>query len=355
MDNKKTTEAEMLQRLSGGRLILPPLIVRSYLRLSGPPNDVDARIELTLPGEQEGFWFAVEAKSRSTPQIVQAAVAGAKAGAKEGDRPMIYVPYLSNEHLAELEEQRVSGIDLCGNGIVIIPDRLYVARSGRPNQYRDRRMLSNPYRGRSAIVARMLLTQPRWESLNKLTQAIEEKGLTLSLAQASKAVHAMQEDLIVSKDTRAIVLREPLRLLDKLGSEWKKPWIRSRQALRLQTGVQAINALSSSDVLKWAMAGESSVSRYATFSQGGPRKVIVSSLPLAMTILNASPEPLPSFADVELIETDEEGFFIDAETDENGVRWASRLQTWLELQAGDARQKDAATEIRSQILGRVKQ
>ena len=316
---------------------------------------MDARIELALPGETEGFWFVVEAKSRSTPQTVQAAVASAKAAAKENDRPMIYVPYLSHERLEELEQRQVSGIDLCGNGVVIVPGRLYVARSGQPNRYPDRRALSNPYRGRSAIVARMLLTQPRWDSLNKLTKAIQEKGAMLSLGQASKAVQAMHEDLIVSKDAGSIVLREPLRLLDKLGSEWRAPRVRARQALRLQTGAEGLNVLSSNNLLKWVVAGESSVSRYATFSQGGPRKIVVSSLPLAMTILHGSPESVPSFAHVELIETEESGIFFEAETDENGVRWASRLQTWLELQAGDARQKEAASELRKQILKRVQQ
>ena len=61
-------------------------------------------------------------------------------------------------------------------------------------------------------------------------------------------------------------------------------------------------------------------------------------------------ESIPSFADLELLETDEPGFFFETSTDENGVRWASRLQTWLELQAGDARQQAAARDMQRQIL-----
>ena len=59
---------------------------------------------------------------------------------------------------------------------------------------------------------------------------------------------------------------------------------------------------------------------------------------------------MPSFADLELFETDEPGFFFETTTDENGMRWASRLQTWLELQAGDARQQEAARDVRRQIV-----
>jgi hypothetical protein len=87
-------------------------------------------------------------------------------------------------------------------------------------------------------------------------------------------------------------------------------------------------------------------------SQGGPRKIAVSSLPLALTLLDGLPEPIPNFADVELLETEEAGFYFGNEIDGKGDRWASRLQAWLELQSGDARQQDVAKDIRSQILSR---
>jgi hypothetical protein len=351
---KKITETQMLSRFKSGTILLPPLIVRGYMELRGTRDYADARIEVGLPGETAGAWFVVEAKSRSTPQVIQAAVARAKAAAQQSEElPMIQVPYLSSERLAELEQEMVSGVDLCGNGVVIVPGRLYVVRSGQPNQYRDTRALSNPYRGRSALVGRMLMSRPTWHSLNKLRQAIQEAGATLSLAQTSKSVQAMEEDLIVSKGAGSIALRDPLRLLDKLGSEWSKPRIRARKAFRLPAGADWARDLSSNNALKWVVAGESSVSQYVTFSQGGPRKIAVSSLPLGMTLLHGSPESIPNFADIELVETEDPGFFFQHETDENGVRWASRLQEWLELQSGDARQREAANEIKTQILKRV--
>jgi len=106
--------------------------------------------------------------------------------------------------------------------------------------------------------------------------------------------------------------------------------------------------------LKWAVTGESSVKRYAMFSQGGPMRIAVSSLPLALTLLNCIPESVPNFADVELVELEEPGYYFDNKVDEKNVRWASKLQTWLELQAGDARQQDAARDIKTQILKDVR-
>lgn len=348
-DNQQISEATMLSRFQVGTVLLPPLVVKSCTVLSGKEK-ADARVELALPGEPEGFRFVVELKARATPQTIQLAMAQAKSATKAGEWPMIQVPYLSPERLEELEREGVSGVDLCGNGVVLVPGRLCVVRSGAPNRYRDSRPLNNPYRGRSAMVARMLLQRPKWESLSELAAAIQAAGATLSLPQASKAVQAMEEDLIVAKNAGVIALNEPLRLLDRLGSEWQKPLVRGRQALRLPKGMDWAGVLSSSPLLKWAVTGESSVTRYAMFSQGGPRRIAVSRLPLALTLLGGKPESVPNFADVELVETDEAGFYFGNETDKKGIRWASRLQTWLELQSGDARQQDAAKDLREQIL-----
>jgi hypothetical protein len=201
------------------------------------------------------------------------------------------------------------------------------------------------------LVARKLLTEPVWPSLNKMVRSIEDAGADLSMAQASKAIRALEEELIVVKLGGVIKLQDPMRLLDKLGSEWRKPVIGARKAVRLnEDELSWTNRFSSDTKLRWALTGESSASRYVIFSQGGPRRIAVSDLSSAALLLGGVTEPVPNFADLELFETDEPGFFFETATDERGVRWASRLQTWLELQAGDARQQEAAGDLRCQIL-----
>ncbi len=348
---EKTNESTMLARFQVGKVVLAPLVVRdAIVRGVNCEPEADTRVELAIPGKTEGFHFVVESRSRSTPESIRSAIRQAKKAVMGGEWPLIQVPYLSPKALDELEEEGVSGVDLCGNGIVIIPGRLYILRSGQPNQYPDSRPLNNPYRGRSAMVARMLLQCPHWSSLTELAAAIETAGEKLSLPQVSKAVQALKEDLIVSKHAGSISLIDPLRLLDKLGSQCRKPATGSRLALRVPPGTDWAGVLSSSPSLIWAVSGESSVSHYTMFSQGGPRHLAVSDAVLAMTLLQGNPEPIPSFADFELIETDSPDFYFGNEIDERGVRWASRLQTWLELQCGDARQQDAARELRKQLL-----
>ena len=51
-----------------------------------------------------------------------------------------------------------------------------------------------------------------------------------------------------------------------------------------------------------------------------------------------------------LIETQDDAAFFANEQDEDGVRYASRIQTWLELNAGDARQRETAKDLYQSIV-----
>ncbi len=357
-ETQKLDQSLMFSHLQAGQVLLAPLVIReahfepSEKHFLGQP---DAVLRVALPDSDSDFWFVVESKSRSTPQAIETAIAMVQGTRGAERHPLIHVPYLSAERLEYLESIGVSGIDLCGNGVVIVPGRLWIKRTGQPNLYRDSRPLNNPYGGRSAVVARMLMMKPHWKSLSELAAGIRDVGTSLSLAQVSKAVAALAEELVVSKGSGSISLTEPLRVLDQLARTWKQPPLRKRQALRLTSreGWQA--QLSACRDLRWAVTGESSVPHYATFAQGGPRRIAVSSLSQALSCLPGKPESVPNFADVELVETTEEGFFFANEVDEQGVRWASLLQTWLETQGGDARQQEVAEDLRQRLLQDVRQ
>ena len=213
MENRKPSESLMLARFRVGEVLLAPFIIRSVLENASRESMADARLGVELPGNPELFHFVVESKSRSTPESIQAAIRSAKRAASPFEWPMIQVPFLSPEQLSELESAQVSGVDLCGNGLVIVPGRLYVLRTGHENQYPDSRPLSNPYRGRSAMVARILFRDPRWETLSELAHAVARAGEKLSLPQVSKAVQALKEDMIVSKKDGSIELIDAMRLM----------------------------------------------------------------------------------------------------------------------------------------------
>lgn len=146
---------------------------------------------------------------------------------------MIFLPYLAPDRLAELESLAVSGIDLCGNGIVYVPNRICVVRTGQPILYPDSRPVANPFRGRSGLVSRMLIETPYWETLSELTEAIEKRAQLKgpSLSQVSKTIAAYAEEMLVLKDGNTIKLADPVGMLDQLLKHWHFESARSKSPL----------------------------------------------------------------------------------------------------------------------------
>ncbi|WP_035613474.1 hypothetical protein [Haloferula sp. BvORR071] len=331
----------------------------------------DPTVELSwrsLGETDEIFQFVVEAKSRSTPEAIERAIAKASA---TGGAPLILVPYLSDKRLDELEQRRVSGIDACGNGLIISPGKLLVSRRGNPNLYPDSRSLNKPFNGRSAMVGRMLLAQGRWPSLNALHQAlatngaVDEIGKPLSLSQVSKAVSALVEERIVRKAGGSIILTEPLLLLEELAKAWKMPGDPVTYFANVEDGLNIADCLSSLSLstpvagyqrlLRWGVTGESSVSLHSALPRHGPLKIAVSNILMALNAMGRriTKAVTPGFADVQFIETKESGFYFGNIVGTDGLRWASLLQTWLELQAGDARQQESARDLKKRLIEEI--
>jgi hypothetical protein len=350
-ENTKIYPQFMLDRLRSGEPLLPPLVIRHAVFESD--RAIDALIEVAFSNDDAVERFNVACKTRSTKEDFQKATQQASDNAKRlGSHPLIFLPYLSPDRLAELESMAVSGIDLCGNGIVYVPNRICVVRAGQPNLYPDSRPVVNPFRGRSGLVARMLIEVHQWATLSGLTESIAKHSQLKgpSLSQVSKTISAFAEEMLVLKESNTIKLVDPLRMLDQLGRNWRSnPSGRSRY-YRSSKSPLKLNELSSSSKLAWSLSGESSAARYCTLAQSGPIKVAVSNLKLAESLLSLTPESIPSFADIVLIETQDEASFFANEQDENGIRYASRIQTWLELNTGDARQRESAKDLYQSII-----
>jgi hypothetical protein len=359
--------------------LLPPLQRNTVDVTLSPKDQADAFLTLRWRGDlpTDFYNFLVEIKSQNTPRIIHHAIALIQGYTKDRNDPdvypMIVVPYLSEDRLAELEQAGVSGIDLCGNGIVTIPGRVLVYRTGKENRYPASRPVSNPYLGKSGVVGRIFLnyeyatvldadenrvreTGRQTSALSEIWEAILKRGVDISLSQVSKTVSALVEERILGSQGRAIYLLDPDLLLDRLASAWPRP-PKERTYLKLPGGRSSLtrliwdeNGTDSNRKFKWAITGESSVAHHLAFAQGGPLQVAVSNLRKAKEWLQGEEESIPNFADVALLESDEPGYYFDNDVDENGLRWASVLQTWIELSNGDGRQKDAAREIRNLII-----
>lgn len=345
----------MLDRLRPGLALLPPLIIRDVVFQFD--RSIDALVDVAFSNDVSTERFALECKTRSTTEDFRKAIQQASDNARRLEcYPLIYLPYLSPDRLAELEGLAVSGVDLCGNGIVYVPNYICIFRTGQPNLYPDSRPVANPYRGRSGIVARMLIENPQWDTLSELTDAISNQVQLNgpSLSQVSKAISAFVEEMLVIKEGNVIKLTDPIRMLDQLRKNWRRSPPRRQFSYRSLEGKPKLSELSSSEDLAWSLTGESSATRYCTIAQGGPLKVAVSDLKLAESMLSLTPESVPSFADIVLMETKNDEAFFANERDGNGIRYASRIQTWLELNDGDARQRETAMDLYQSIVKKSK-
>ncbi len=350
-ENTKIDEQFMLDRLRPGLALLPPLGIRDAV--FHYDRAIDALVDVAFSNDVSTERFAVECKTRSTTEDFRKATQQASDNARRLKcNPLIFLPYLSPDRLAELEGLAVSGIDLCGNGFVYVPNRICILRTGQSNLYPDSRPVANPYRGRSGIVARMLIAKPQWDTLSELTGEIENQSQLKgpSLSQVSKAITAFVEESLVIKQGNTIKLTDPIRMLDHLRKNWRRCQPRQQRSYRSLEGEPKLNELSSSENLAWSLIGESSATRYCTIAQGGPLKVAVSDLKLAESLLTLTPESVPSFADIVLIETKDDETFFANEQDHEGIRFASRIQTWLELNDGDARQRETAKDLYQTII-----
>src|SRR5512136_661091 len=119
-NRKIPTEREMIDQLRRSKVSLPPL---SFRFLKGQPKAGGSRL---LDAYVEASWrktsarFAIECKSISTPKAFRDGLNLLRSmSLPKGYRPMLVMPFFSDLQLQELEREGISGIDLCGNGVVI--------------------------------------------------------------------------------------------------------------------------------------------------------------------------------------------------------------------------------------------
>ena len=229
MENRKQiTEVEILARLKQPDWGLPPLVTVA-VEASSTTRDtgVDAIIELGWKGKR--YRFATEVRRLWTPKTVtDAAEQIQRSAERQSLSPLLVVPYLGAERLCELEARGVSGIDLCGNGVVVAPGELLVFRSGSPNQFRWEGQIKNVYRGVSAVVARVFLVVAEFPSVGEVLEQIRLLGGEVTLPAVPKVCKSLEQDLVIErkkteKPARKLRVIQPEKLLDLLRNSYTPP------------------------------------------------------------------------------------------------------------------------------------
>lgn len=353
---KIPTEIEAVERLRSGAVQLPPLSLRVVDAPDRSGRDrYDVIVEVLWSGRP--YRFALEYKSRSTPKVFEETVARIKGDRRPaGTYPMLMTPFLSSGQLAELEQGEVSGVDLCGNGVVIIAGELCVFRTGQPNRYPQSGPIKNIYRGRTSLVPRVFLARPTYSEVNEVKREIEARGGKIAISTISKALATLDEDLIIKRAGGFTSLLQAETLLDKLAASYMPPRVTRRLVGRWEGGPEDLLSeffdKAGRAGLRAILSGVSSVGRYAVMAREKKVQVYCNNIEATVRAAGTAIKETPRFPNVELIETNADFVYFDARP-EAGIRYSCPVQTFLELMAGDKRDRETAEQVKQGILAEV--
>lgn len=348
----------MIDLLRSGKVSLPPL---SFRALKGGPEMTNIGFDALV----EAFWrgskarFVVECKSLSTPKAFKNGLNMLKSATlAKGCWPLLFLPFLGEQQLQELEREQISGIDLCGNGVVVVPGKFAVVRSGERNRFSSSAPIKNIYRRNSSMVARAFFSCPSYKTVQEICGEINRRNVLvdswkkrpMSLSTVSKSLKTLEDDLIIDRKGM-IRLLQPDELLEKLNQSYAAPYVKAEIRLKVQAEGERLRKLlkkvSQEVAVPIVATGASSVGQYTVMQRGDLLSVYCPSLEMLAEQLPGS--RTDRFPNLEIIETDDETVFFDAW--KNGeLWWASKVQVYLELMAGDKRDKETAEQIKSLIL-----
>ena len=350
-NRKMLRESDILNMLLRGEVSLPPLSINAT-QTHGSAGSAAASAEIRWAGRR--FRFAVTCRASSSPKVVRDTVEAVKKAHVPGMLPLLIVPWLSPEQFHELESQQVSAIDLSGNGVLVVPGKLLVFRTGNPNAYPRSLPLRNVYRGDSSIVSRVFLLRQKYATVSEILSETRLRNGSVVLSTVSKVLKQLVEDLIVERDDTGVELLQPEKLLSQLSTQYRGPEIRGRLVGRCGISESDLkgrmNAAIESGTLDCVQTGASSAPRYAAMAREPIVSLYCKVPPLvAAGQLGVSVEPNATFPDIELLWADEQTLYFDRRRNAAGC-YASPVQAWLELMAGDKRQRDTAEQLKALIL-----
>ncbi len=352
-ENSPLTEQSILSRLTSRTDLFAPLGLRMVEReIRIGDRRADALIEVTWAGKD--VKFLVEVKSRTAPKLVSDAISQLKQYAafakKTRANLMLVVPFLTQSIIDMIQQEGISGLDLSGN-YFIQTDTLAAIRLDRKNEFPESKSIKKVYSGSSSLVGRLFLSGRRsFASVNEVSAAIKKLGGSLSLSAVSKVLKSLEDDLVIERRAGEIALLQPDKLLQNLADGYRPPKVLETLSIKLPVpGISTIQNFSQSlpPSIRWVLGGESSVERYTVTTVGETARVYMTDFgPLAQYAEDR-------FFNAVLWKTIDSFPYFDAR-EQNGLRWASPVQCYLELSKMDKRERELAESVKKGILGGLK-
>jgi hypothetical protein len=353
MEIKKTpTETEVLDQLRSGQVTLPPFQIEVGEATTRTDNGRADAIILLRWGART-YRFAAECDRLWTPKALSQLAAQARRFARPPELyPMVVVPYLAEDRLDELQEQGLSGIDLCGNGVVSVPNEILVYRTGRPNRYRWETEIKNVFRGTSSLIPRVFLAKAEYASVQDARSEILERGGNVVLGTVSKVCKALENLLLIERSrgkggaARQLRLIQPDKLLDLLASNYEPPTGGGTLRGKTKLPPEALRDALGRAKARVIQTGFGSVASYAVMAKEPMQYFYTTDAAATRLALADGFEETDRFANVTFTETKDDTVYFDRRP---GLV-ASPVQTYLELVKGDKRSQETAEQLRRAIL-----
>jgi hypothetical protein len=350
------SERDIIDYVRAGKLAMPPLLFR-VVREKPEQEAIlraDLLLETTWQGKKRRFVGKVK-RYGSDNMVQQAAEQARKLGQALHVYPLVIVPWLSPEQLLWLEKEEVSGVDLCGNGVVVVPGQLLVLKSGQPNKFPGSRLIRRVYEGSSSLVARVFLLRPEYRQVSQVLEEIIARGGNITLPTVSKALKQLEEDVVIEKSKQQVRLLQAEKLLDRLRENFEPP--KTKDLLRCKITIsdnteirRVLQEAAHEAKARLVLSGESSVNFYATMAREPIDTVYCTEFPMdELKRLGVHVDFSSRFPNVELRRTDVETVYFDMRGRE-GYNIASPIQSYLELAVSDKRGQETAEQVRQQIV-----
>ena len=355
------TEKDMLRQLNERKIDFAPFELSSVqLGAFDSASRSQADALICLNWEEKRLSFAVEIKNRfDSLQIVRDAIEQVRRQAKStGYHPMICLPYLSKKTITMLKDTKASGFDLCGNLFVCIPGDVYIERIGKPNQFPSSAPIKNVYQKNSSLVSRLLLLQPSFESITAIVREIKRRNGNLTQATVSKVCQRLEDDIIITKrgtqKQKKTRLIQPDTLLEYLSEQYAPPIVKQRLMVKARSSQK--NVLER--FIHWSRAtgenivqtGAVSCTAYTVMAREEIASFYCSHVARLLSDSGDILEETERFADIELLETDDQFVYLD----QRDNLCSSPIQSYLELRQGDKRDRQAAEMIAQNLLKKIR-
>lgn len=299
--------------------------------------------------------FIAEILRQATPKQVETGLLRLEnqARTKDGQNgrkcfyPMLIAPYLNERNLQRLAKAEISGIDLSGNGIIIIPDELFVYRTGGKNKFLSSAPIKNVFRGTSSLVARVFFARPEYANVGEVLEEITRRGGETTFSTVSKVLKALEEELIVGKGER-IRLLDAKRLLDLLLKNYRPPDVRRRLSVKCADYDAALKKMSENAERKKILYAWDYPGRYAPLVQGAAESNFYTQS-INELLDGVDFTETNRFSNMTFLETDEPTIYFDRRKDKE-FDLLSPLQTFLQLSNEGKREQEAAKSMIRKLI-----